>query len=64
MDDLVKMISEKAGISEEQAQKAAEAAVEFLKERAPAPIAGQIDNLLEGGAGGLGGIVGGLFGNK
>ncbi|MGB1251648.1 MAG: hypothetical protein ACPG8W_13605 [Candidatus Promineifilaceae bacterium] len=62
MDELVKMISEKAGIPEAQARQAAEAAVEFIKSKAPAPLAGQIDSLLEGGGGGLGGMVGGMFG--
>lgn len=47
MDELVKAISNKTGLPEAQAKQAAEAAVEFLKEKLPAPIAGQIDNLLE-----------------
>ena len=61
MDELVKIISDKAGISEAQAQKAAEAAVAFIKDKAPAPLAGQIDALLEGGSGGLGGMLGGML---
>ena len=64
MDELAKMISEKTGIPQAQAQQAAQVAVDYLKEKAPAPLRGQIDNLLAGGAGGLGGMVGGLFGKR
>ena len=39
---------------------AVETVLEYLKGKLPAPIAGQIDSVLEGG--GLGGVVGGLFG--
>lgn len=46
MDELVKAISEQAGLPEEQARKAAEAAVKFLKEKLPAPLAGQVDAVL------------------
>jgi len=48
MDELVRMVSERAGIPEDTARAAAEAVLRFLKERLPAPIAGQIDALLEG----------------
>ena len=68
MDELIKRVTEKAGISEEQARTAVNTVTGFLKEKLPAPIAGQIDNLMSG-AGGvtdkLGGVaakVGGLFG--
>ena len=65
MDELVKMVSERTGLSEEMSQKAVETVLEYLKDRLPAPIAGQLDNFLaaDGGkSGGLGGMVGGLFG--
>lgn len=64
MDELVKMVSEKTGLPEAQAQQAAEAVLEFLKDKLPAPIAGQIDGVLEGGGTasmlkkGLGGLLG------
>jgi hypothetical protein len=68
MDELVKAISERTGLSETQSRQAAETAVSFLKERLPEPIASQLDNYLggEGMAGkadslmkGLGGMLGG-----
>ncbi len=63
MDELVKLVSQKAGISKEQAQTAVKTVVAFLKERLPAPIAGQIDGFLQGSAAtdiakGLGGLLG------
>ena len=69
MDALVSRVSEKTGLSEEQSKQAAETVINFLKERLPAPIAGQLDNFVggEGGEGGgigdtISGMTGGMFG--
>ncbi len=66
MDELVKVVADKTGLPEAQAQKAAEAVLEFLKDKLPAPLAGQLDNLLEnpGAADQAAGLLGNLFGNK
>jgi hypothetical protein len=58
MDELVELVSQKTGISEELARTAVETVIGFLKERLPDPIAGQIDSLLSGG--GLEDVVKGL----
>ena len=63
MDELVKLVVAKTGISEEQARGAIATVVNFLKEKLPAPIAGQIDGLLSGSGindalKGLGGLFG------
>jgi hypothetical protein len=61
MEELIKQVSAKAGISEEQARGAVTTVLGFLKDRLPEPIAGQLDNVVAGGgglAGGLGDIVG------
>ena len=70
MEELIKRITEKTGISEDQARSAVSTVSGFLKEKLPAPIAGQIDNVL-GGAGGvtdklgdIAGKVGGMFGGS
>ena len=49
-----------------QAKQAAEAVLEFLKDKLPAPLAGQLDGLLEnpGMADQAAGLLGGLFGKK
>ena len=66
MDELVKAVAEKTGLPEAQAKKAAEAVLDFLKEKLPAPIAGQLDNLLEnpGVADQASSLLGNLFGKK
>ncbi|PYS82739.1 MAG: hypothetical protein DMF67_11645 [Acidobacteria bacterium] len=74
MDELIKQVVEKTGISESQARMAVETTVGFLKERLPAPIAGQVDGALGGAAGAVGGLagkagdvlggLGGMFGGK
>lgn len=67
MDELIGLVSEKTGIPEQTAKVAVETVLGFLKDKLPAPIAGQLDAVLEGGdlgdAGGdllkgLGGILG------
>lgn len=74
MDELVKQVVEKTGISESQARSAVETVVGFLKKRLPAPLAGQIDNALGAAGGSIGGIadkagdvlggLGGMFGGN
>lgn len=65
MDELVKMVAAKVGISEAQAKQAVETVLGFLKDKLPEPIAGQLDAAIEGDLGGLGDLAGGfgkLFG--
>ena len=72
MDELVKLVAAKVGISPEQAEKAVTTVLGFLKEKLPEPLAGQLDKLVAGGPAGAGGIdlgavegaLGGLFGKK
>ena len=58
MDELVKLVSQKVGISEEQAQQAVTVVLGFLKDNLPAPIAAQVDAALKGDLSGLGGLFG------
>lgn len=51
MDELIKRITEKTGISEDQARSAVNTVAGFLKEKLPAPLAGQVDNVLSGTGG-------------
>jgi uncharacterized protein (DUF2267 family) len=60
MDELIKQVSERTGISEDKARTAVDTVVGFLKERLPAPIAGQVDNALNSGAGALGSAGGAI----
>jgi uncharacterized protein (DUF2267 family) len=47
MDELVELVMEKTGLPEDKAKQAVETVIEFLKERLPAPIAGQVDAAIE-----------------
>ena len=72
MDELVNLLVEKTGISEEKAREVVDVVIEFLKSKLPKPFRGQVENLISGAeTGGLGGVVqgltgvlGGLFGKK
>ncbi len=66
MDELVKQITERTGISAAQAQTAVDTVLGFLKTRLPAPLAGQLDSFIGGGAnvaGDLAGTAGDVAGN-
>jgi hypothetical protein len=58
MDELVKQITERAGISESQARTAVDTVVGFLRTRLPEPIGGQLDSVIAGGGGGVGDLAG------
>ena len=69
MDELIKRITERTGISEDQARTAVTTVTGFLKEKLPAPIAGQVDNVISGAGGtvvdkvgDVAAKVGGMFG--
>jgi len=67
MDELIKQVSAKTGISEDQARSAVTTVLDFIKGKLPAPIASQIDNVVGGGEGGstlgdLASKAGGLLG--
>jgi len=75
VDDLVKQVVERTGISEEQARQAVQVVLGFVKDRLPGPIAAHVDQLVggqgqsAGGAGGLdignlGNMLGGMFGGE
>ncbi len=69
MDELIKLVSQKTGLSEDRAKVAVDTVVGYLKDKLPDPIAAQIDSVL-GGTGDvsdLGNVaqsLGGLFGKK
>ncbi|HYD94660.1 MAG TPA: hypothetical protein VEC01_04990 [Noviherbaspirillum sp.] len=74
MNEIIQRVIEKTGLPEDKAASAVEAAVGFIKERLPGPVASQLDSVVggggtgdSGGASGMGGIasgIGGMFGNK
>ena len=70
MEELIKQVAERTGISEAQAQTAVITVIGFIKGRLPEPLAGHLDSFMGGGAGstggadlgGLGGAAGGVLG--
>ena len=61
MNQLINMVAQRTGISEDKARTAVDTVVGFLKERAPAGLSGQIDSLIGGGEGtGQGGMASGI----
>ena len=45
-DELIGMVAQKAGISQDQAKKAVDTVWDFLDDKLPEPLAGQIDKVL------------------
>jgi hypothetical protein len=64
MNELVNLIVQKTGISQENAQKAAQTAIDFLKTKLPPPIAGQVDAVLAGDMSGIAGQAGEMLKGK
>ena len=70
MDELINMVAEKAGLTADQAKTAVTTVLDFLKQKLPTPLAGQIDGLLSGGGDALKNVtsmaqgLGGMFGKK
>jgi hypothetical protein len=67
MEQLIKLVTEKTGISESQATTAVNTVINFMKDKLPASLSTQVDSLMKGGsigdmAGGLKDKVGDIFG--
>jgi hypothetical protein len=65
MDELIDLITQKTGLPQDKAKIAVDTVVNFLKQKLPPSMAGQIDTVLAGGnlpddlTQGLGGLLGG-----
>jgi hypothetical protein len=75
MDELIKLVSSKVGISPDQAEQAVQTVLGFLKDKLPAGLGSQLEGLIggdkkegESASGGamdaVGDALGGLFGKK
>jgi len=69
MEELVQLVAQKTGISEDQAEMAVDTVIKYMKDKLPEPLAGQIDGFLEGegSTGSMDDItkgLGGLLGKK
>lgn len=62
MDELIKKVTEKAGINPEQAKNAVNTVIEFIKTKMPG-IGDQIAGMISGGGGGgVGDVLGNIRG--
>jgi hypothetical protein len=52
VDELVNLVTQRTGLSAQQAQTAIQTVLGFLKDRLPAPIAGEVDRLIGSSTGG------------
>ncbi len=65
MDELVNLVSQKTGLPQDKARQAVMTVLDYLKQKLPAGVAGQIDAVLAGGSlpgdltKGLGDMLGG-----
>jgi len=67
MDELIKQVASAAGISPDQAKKAVQAMLDYVKKQLPVPIAAQVEAAMKGDLSGIEGMLGGLggmFGKK
>lgn len=55
MDELLSRVTERTGLSPEQAKSAVETVLGFLKEKLPAPLANGLSSLVGAGEGGAAG---------
>ena len=62
MDELVKLVSEKTGLSQEMSEQAVKIVLDYVKKKLPKPVAAQVDAVL--GAGSAADMLGGLLGGK
>jgi hypothetical protein len=51
MEELIKTVTQKVGISEAQAKSAIEAVVSFLKDKMPGGIGSQVESFVKGSSG-------------
>lgn len=66
MDELVNMITQKTGISQDQAKQAVSMTLDFVKQKLPPQVAGQVDAVMSGKGGNIAGdaanMLGGMMG--
>ncbi|HLL72339.1 MAG TPA: hypothetical protein VK363_12935 [Pyrinomonadaceae bacterium] len=74
MEELIQQVSQRSGISEDQARKAVDTVLGYMRDKLPASASGMIDSAIGGGANVAGNVadtaqnvlgnIGGMFGKK
>ncbi len=60
MEELIKMLTQKVGISESQAKSAVETVVSFLKDKMPGGLGSQVESFVKGNTGSIGNVADGI----
>jgi nucleoid DNA-binding protein len=60
MEELIKMVTQKAGISESQAKSAVDTVVSFLKDKMPGGLGKQVESFVTGNTSSVGNVVDGI----
>lgn len=60
--ELIQMVAQKTGISEDKARTAAETVVGYLKEKMPSTMSSQLDSITSGNIAGIGDAAKGVAG--
>ena len=65
MNELIEQLKSRVGLDDQKAHSAASTVIEFLKQRLPEPISGQLESYLSGGGTqGVADKLGDMFGKK
>ena len=66
MNEIVHLVAQKTGLSEEKAQQAIEVVINYLKDKLPGPLASQLNNFTGAAedTNQSGGVLGSIFGEK
>jgi hypothetical protein len=62
MNEIVHLVAQKTGLSEDKAQQATEVVINYLKDKLPGPLASQLNQFT--GGGNTGGPLDRIFGEK
>jgi hypothetical protein len=60
MNEIVRMVSQKTGMDEAKSKQAVDTVLGFLRNKLPAPIASQVENVISGNGGAVGKAMGGM----
>ncbi len=54
MNEIIQQLKSRVGLNDNQAQSAAQTVIDYLKQRLPGPVAGELDKVVSGGGGAQG----------
>ncbi len=64
MNEIVHLVAQKTGLSEDKARQAAEVVLGYLKDKLPGPVAGQLNQFIGDSQGESSSLLNKLYGEK